>query len=303
MPSIPVTHALIPDVGARLPPLHALHVFAVSVRTGSFTQAAEVLRVTQGAVSRQVKHLEEHLGITLFVRHKRGLRLTPEAETLFAVVDDGFSRVIGTCETLKASGQTLTIRVPPTLAVRWFLPLLPSLRSMMPGVDIRLTTDDGWGRSIEEDRVDAAILYGRGEWPHIEAVRLLPERLSPVCAPSLASRLTTLADLRHVPLLQCAPLTAWSRWLSAARTGWTAVRHEQTFDTLELALSAATRGQGVALGDLNLLHEPLEDGVLVAPFECVLDQGVAYYLAYPPARATTPKIRSLRSALLAAIER
>lgn len=302
MSSMQPDHASIVAAISRLPSLHALHVFAVAVRTGSFTRAADVLRVTQGAVSRQVKQLEECLGVVLFVRHKRGLRLTREAETLFAVVDEGFSRVLDTCDSLRTSGQTLTIRVPPTLAVRWFLPLLPSLRTMMPGVDIRVSTDDGRGRSLEEDRIDAAIRYGRGDWPQLEAVRLLPERLSPVCARSIAGRFGSPDDLRQVPLLQCEPLTAWRRWLAAANAGWTAVHHEQTFDTLEMALSAATRGQGVALGDLNLLQESLRDGVLVAPFDCVLDRGVAYYLAYPPARAATPKIRSLRTALLAAVE-
>ena len=301
MPSMTPDHASAITAVARQPPLHALHVFAIAVRMGSFTRAAGVLGVTQGAVSRQVKQLEESLGIVLFVRHKRGLRPTPDAETLFAVVDEAFSRVLDTCDSLRTSGQTLTIRVPPTLAVRWFLPLLPSLRAMMPGVDIRVTTDDGRGRSLDDSGIDAAIIYGRGDWPHVEAVPLLPERLSPVCAPSVARRLGAPRDLEQVPLLQCAPLTAWGRWLAEAKAGWRAVRHEQTFDTLELALSAATRGQGVALGDLNLLQESLRDGVLVAPFDCVLDQGIAYYLAYPATRAAAPKIRSLRAALLAAI--
>jgi DNA-binding transcriptional LysR family regulator len=280
--------------------LNALQVFSAAVRTGSFTRAADVLHVTQSAVSRQIKQLEVDLGVLLFIRHKRGLRLTSEAETLFAVVDEAFSNVRNVCDTLRSSGQVLTLRVAPTLAVRWFLPLLPRLRAHIPGVDIRVSTDDGRGRRLEEDGVDAAIVYGRGDWPGVVALPIMPERLTPVCAPAMASRLDDLADLRHAPLLQCPPSSAWGKWLAAAGAGWTTIHPQQSFDTLELALSAAIRGQGVALGDLNLLDEALRDGTLVAPFDFILDQGASYYLVYPPSRASSPKIVGLQKALLEA---
>jgi len=115
-----------------------------------------------------------------------------------------------------------------------------------------------------------------------------------MCSPAVAARLHLPADLAALPLLHCEPLDAWPRWLRAAGVddGRT-VRRGQTFDTLELALSAATRGQGIAIGDVNLVRENLRDGILVAPFPLTIEQGVSYFLVFPPDRALQPKIRIL----------
>jgi len=277
----------------RLPPLHALEVFAAAARCGTFSKAARELFVTQGAVSRQIQQLEQHLGVTLFVRHRNGLRATAEAEALLPVVEEAFGRVVRICESLRNAGQVLTLRMPPTLAARWFLPLLPSLRLLMPDMDVRVTTYDAWEPRFEDSDVDAAIIQGRGDWAGVEALPLMPELLTPVCSPELARKLKKPADLAGLPLLHCHPLSGWSRWLDCAGVGEITSHRGQTFDTLELALSAATRSQGVALGDLNLVQESLKDGVLVAPFETVLDQGMSYYLVYPSQRAQLPKIRGL----------
>jgi DNA-binding transcriptional LysR family regulator len=228
------------------------------------------------------------------------LRLTPEAEALLPVVEDAFARLMRTCDGLRNAGQVLTLRMPPTLAIRWFLPRLPLLRTVLPEVDVRVTTSDGRAARFEDSDVDAAIMYGRGDWPDVECIRLMPERLTPVCSPELAKSLSAPADLKGMHLLQCYPVQAWNRWLEAAGVSWIASHHAQTFDTLEFALSAATRSNGVALGDLNLLKESLSDGVLVAPFDCVLDQGFSYFLIYPPQRGSLPKIRALREWLTAA---
>jgi len=120
-----------------------------------------------------------------------------------------------------------------------------------------------------------------------------------VCSPQLAAQLQTPAELLALPLLHCDPLDAWPRWLHAAGVDTKAARRGQAFDTLELALAAATRGQGVAIGDLNLVRESLRDGILVAPFKQTIDQGLSYYLVYPPDRAQQPKIRVLREWLTA----
>lgn len=301
MKSMPQDHtSQAPSFHRRLPHLHALEVFAVAARCGTFSRAARELCVTQSAISRQIQQVEDYLGTSLFLRHKRGLTLTPEGEALRPVVDEALSRLTSICDALRNAGQVLTLRMPPTLAARWFLPLLPALRQLLPDVDVRVTTYDAWKPSFEDNDVDAAIVQGRGDWPGLEAVKLMPEILTPVCSPVLAQRLQRPADLEGVPLLHCHPLDGWGRWLTAAGLGRIASHRGQTFDTLELALSAATRGQGVALGDLNLTHESLRDGVLVAPFDLVLDHGVAYYLLYPPHRRLLPKIQALREWLVGA---
>jgi LysR family glycine cleavage system transcriptional activator len=286
----------------HLPPLHSLEVFASAARCGTFSRTATELFVTQSAISRQVQQLEEHLGVVLFIRHKRGLRLTPDGEALLPVVEDALARLANICESLRNAGQVLTLRMPPTFATRWFLPLLPSLRVVMPDVDVRVTTYDAWEPRFEDNDIDAAIIQGRGDWKDVEAIELMPERLTPVCSPELAKRLTTPEDVRNLPLLHCFPIQGWGRWLEAVGFGGTTPQRGQTFDTLDLALSAATRGQGVALGDLNLVRESLSDGVLVAPFDHVLEQGLSYYLIYPTPRAQSPKIRALREWLLEAVD-
>lgn len=302
MKSMSSSHASAPPSFRQgLPPLHALEVFTLSAQLGTFSRAAKALAVTQSAVSRQIQQLEEHLGVTLFVRHKLGLRLTPEGEALLPVVEDAFGRVTRICESLRTAGQVLTLRMPPTIAARWFLPLLPSLRLLMPDMDVRVTTYDSWLPRFEDSDIDAAIIQGRGGWPGVEAIPLMSELLTPVCSADLARRISTPADLATVPLLHCeTPAQGWARWFEIAGVAPPASHRGQTFDTSELALSAATRGQGIALGDLNLIRESLADGVLVAPFSPILNEGVSYYLIYPLARAPLPKIRALREWLVEA---
>jgi DNA-binding transcriptional LysR family regulator len=284
----------VPAFYRRLPNLHTVEVFAVAARAGSFTRAARELKVTQSAISRQVQQLELSLGTPLFIRSKRGLRLTADGEALLPVVDEAFGRLAKICDSVRSASQMLTLRMPPTLASRWFLPRLPSLRAALGDVDVRVTTYDAWQLRFEDADIDAAIMHGQGDWPDLEVVRLMPELLTPVCAPAFAQTLRTPADVGNSRLLHCESTAAWRQWLDVAGVTDTAVRRGPTFDTLELALSAATRGQGIALGDLNLIRESLRDGVLVAPFERVLHQGIGYYLVYPPYRASLPKIRALR---------
>ena len=287
----------------RLPPLHALTVFAAAAASGSFSRAGELLFVTQGAVSRQIQQLERYLGCAVFIRHKRGLKLTAEGQLLLPVVDDALGRLAGACDGLRTIGQVLVLRMPPTFTARWFLPILPELRALLPDVDVRITTYDSWEPEFERSDVDAAVVQGRGVWVGAEAVALMPEVLTPVCSPQVAAGIRSPGDLLALPLLHCDPLDGWPRWLHAAGVENKDARRGQTFDTLELALAAATRGQGVAIGDLNLVRESLRDGILVAPFTQTIDQGLSYYLVYPPDRAQQPKIRILREWLVESARR
>ncbi len=288
------------DFRGRLPPLPAIETFVAAARAGTFSSAARELGVTQSAVSRQIQQLEHALGTTLFLRHKRGLRLTSDGELLLPAAAEAFARLAEACDALRTVNQVLTLRMPPTLATRWFLPLLAAIPVTLADVDVRLATYEAYEPGFDNNDIDAAIVHGRGDWPDVEAIALMPERLTPVCTPALAQRLRTPEDLRAVPLLHCAPVSSWSQWFELVGLAGVDARRGQRFDTLELSLSAATRGQGVALGDLSLMHESLRDGVLVAPFEPVLDLGVGYFLVYPPGRTQLPKIRALRQWLLAA---
>ncbi len=211
-----------------------------------------------------------------------------------AVVDDALGRLSGACDSLRTIGQVLVLRMPPTFTSRWFLPLLPELRALLPNVDVRITTYDSWEPEFERSDVDAAVVMGRDDAIGVGSVALMPEVLTPMCSPQLAARIGSPADLLTLPLLHCDPRDAWRRWLQSSGVDSKDSRRGQTFDTLDLALVAATRGQGVAMGDLNLVRESLRDGILVAPFALTVERGVSYYLVYPPDRAQQPKIRALR---------
>jgi len=282
----------------RLPPMHAVTVFAVAAASRSFSRAADQLFVTQGAVSRQIQQLEAFLGCPLFVRHKQGLKLTPEGEALLPVVHATLGRLADACDDLRTVGQVMVLRMPPTFAARWFLPRLPELRALMPGVDVRITTHDAWAPAFDRSDVDAAVVRGTAQWPGVEAILLMREVQAPVCSPAMAARLRKPADLADMPLLHNDPLDAWERWLQANGASTRHARRGQTFDTLELALAAATRGQGVVMSDLILAEESLRDGVLVQPFPDTIAEGIGYYLVYPPERARQPKIQMLREWML-----
>lgn len=287
----------------RLPPLHAVTVFAVAAASQSFSRAAEQLFVTQSAVSRQIQQLETFLGCPLFIRHKLGLRLTRAGEALLPVVHATLGRLADACDDLRTVGQVMVLRMPPTFTARWFLPRLPELRALLPSVDIRITTHDAWEPAFDRSDVDAAVVRGNGKWPEVEAILLMREVQAPVCSPSVAARLGTPADLLQLPLLHTEPLDAWERWLHASGVSTRHARRGQAFDTLELALAAATRGQGVAISDLILAEESLRDGVLARPFATTIEQGIGYYLVYPPDRAQQPKIRILREWLVESAQR
>lgn len=283
--------------------MHAVTVFAVAAASRSFSRAAEQLFVTQGAVSRQIQQLESFLGCPLFIRHKLGLKLTPEGEALLPVVHATFGRLADTCDDLRTVGQVMVLRMPPTFTARWFLPRLPELRALLPGVDVRITTHDAWDPAFARSDVDAAVVRGSGQWPAVESILLMREVQAPVCSPALAAQLQTPADLLQHSLLHTDPLDAWERWLLANGAPIRHARRGQTFDTLELALAAATRGQGVAISDLILAGESLRNGVLVQPFATTIEQGIGYYLVYPPDRAQQPKIRILREWLVESAQR
>jgi DNA-binding transcriptional LysR family regulator len=282
-------------LAARLPPLHALQAFAVAARAGSFSRAATQLFVTQSAISRQVQLLEEHLGCALFVRRARGLDLTPEGEALLPQVEETLGGLVRACDSLRHAGQVLTLGVPPTLATRWLLPRLPRLSARLPGVEVRLATVSLAEPTLARADIDASIVYGNGSWPGMEEVALFDEIVSPVCSPALLGQLASPADLARFTLLHVdLDRRDWTRWLKAAEVREVDPLRGPVFDTIDLAFSAATRGQGVAIGDLKLACESLADGILAQPFMLEVKTGYRYTLIYQPQRSQQAKIRALR---------
>lgn len=288
---------------AALPPLYALQAFAAAARLGSFTRAADELHLTQSAISRQIGLLEGHFGCPLFVRRARGLALTAEGEQLLPAVRSAFGTLAQASDALLQARGVLTLQVPPTFAARWLLPRLPRLHAALPALELRLATH--WADAPDFGRadVDAIIAHGAGGWPRLTEVPLMHEMLTPICAPTFRARLRSLGDLAQVTLLHPNPLRReWTLWLKASGVHGANPARGQVFDTVDMALSAALRGQGVAIADPALLRESLDDGVFVIPFKRRVASGMRYFLTYPAERAGAHKLAAFQAWLLAQLE-
>ena len=289
----------------RLPPLNALRAFDAGARHLSFTKAAEELFVTQAAVSHQVKLLERDLGVALFRRMTRKLALTAEGRRLLGPVGAALDSLAEVAEALRAGvgGGALTLSLTPTFGVQWLAPRLGRFWSAHPEIELRLL------HSIHlvdfaRDEVDAAVRWGGGVWPGVEAVYLMRAGLVPVCSPALRQGPTALkvpGDLRHHVLLHERDYVAWAQWLAVAGAREVEARRGPIIDDPTVVLQAAIGGQGVALVSASIIRGELESGRLVKPFDVDLDADNAYYLVAPPRAFEHPNVQAFRDFLLAEI--
>ena len=281
-------------------PLNALRAFEASARLGSFTRAGLELRVTQTAVSHQVKALEEALGVTLFTRLQRGLALTDEGHALLPVLTDVFRRMSATLSQFEEGNfrEILTVGVVGTFAIGWLLPRLKTFRDQHPHVDLRLKTNNNRA-DILLDGLDVFIRFGDGAWHGTDAVHLMDAPLSPVCMPSIAARLRKPADLANEELLRSYRVDEWPLWFKAAGVkppglrGW-------MFDSSRALVEAAVQGAGVALVPVAMFAREIADGRVVQPFAITASVG-SYWLTHLKSRAETPSMNAFRTWILADI--
>ena len=286
----------------RLPPLTALRAFEAAGRRLNFTRAAEELNVTQAAVSHQIRSLEDHLGVTLFRRRGRGLALSEAGRALLPVLAEAFGRIAEAIEGLGVAGEAgvLSVTLRPYFGMKWLAPRLGRFWQACPQIALRLH------HSIEpvdfaREEADLAVLWGRGDWPGVEAELLLGGALAPVCSPLLmagAHPLRAPADLGHHNLLHEESHDLWTRWLAAAGAREVDPRAGTIIDDTNVRLEAALDGQGVALGWIPLLADDLAAGRLVRPFDPALED-YGYYVVTPPGGLARPKVRAFRDWLLA----
>ena len=287
----------------RLPPLNALRAFEAGGRHLSFTKAAGELHVTQAAVSHQVKLLEEDLGVSLFRRMTRKLALTEEGRALLRVAGEALDAIAGEAARLREApgGRTLSLSLIPTFGVKWLAPRLGRFWAAHPDIDLRLH------HSIHlvdfaRDEVDAAVRWGGGAWPGVEAVYLMHAGLVPVCSPALCKgppALNVPDDLRHHTLLHVRDYVDWAQWLAVAGAREVEARRGPIIDDPSVLHQAAIDGQGVALESESIVRADLEARRLVKPFDVDLDRDNAYYLVAPPRHFERPNVQAFRDFLLA----
>lgn len=293
----------------RLPNLGSLVAFEAVARHLSITRAADELALTQAAVSRKIRALEEDLGVTLFRRLHRALRLTQEGERLHAAVSGSLYRVAEAAEGLRRQGSPAQVSVATSIAFAtfWLMPRLAKFSAEHPDVELRITAFDPYV-DPESEGADAAIRFGRGRWPGLAATHLFDEEIFPVCSPQYRDRhpeLDGVEALRDQTLLYMdvgyTEWTDWTEWFRKQGVSAPPARRGLKFNTYTMVIQAAVAGQGVALGWRHLVDEFLEAGQLLRPIPDFQVADGAYYLVRPDDAPESAEVQRFVDWLLAEV--
>ncbi|ALG73965.1 LysR family transcriptional regulator [Azospirillum thiophilum] len=283
----------------RLPSLNGLRAFEAAARHGSFTAAAAELHVSQAAVSRMVKLLEERLGFALFDRRANALVLSERGRALQPTLTDSFDAIARRVEQVSAmrAGPVLTVGMGATVAVRWLIPRLSGFHHDHPEIEVRIATG-GAGAPMSDDWT-CAVLLGDGQWPGYEAERLFSSTMQPVCAPRLAAELREPADLAGATLLHVSHWGQdWPRWLGAAGVPEVASKG-LSFGSYAMTLQAAIDGVGVALAPRLYIQDDIAAGRLAVPFGLAVPMAHSWYLVCRASRREDAGFAPFRSWLYA----
>jgi len=264
------------DPAHPIPSLDLLRGFEAAARHLNFTRAADELFITQSACSRQIKALEERLGVPLFLRQPRGLRLTQQGERLYRAVASALRQVSDAMEGLTLRGGPSVVTVTSTMGfcALWLVPRLGSFQKSYPEVEVRIAASERV-LNLDRERIDVSIRYCPPHAAPKGALWLFDEELLPVCSPALldlaGQPLKEPADLRHHVLLHLddqnnpSPWLSWNNWLEAAGVPGLKPAGSLAFNYYDQVVRAALAGQGIALGRSPLVHDLLHDGSLVVP--------------------------------------
>jgi LysR family transcriptional regulator, glycine cleavage system transcriptional activator len=291
-------------VRPRLPPMNAIKAFEAAARLGSFTRAAQELNVTHGAVSRQIRLLEDWLGARLFLRTSRNAVPTRAGADLLAEVGPALDRLAAASLRVQNGAPArgvLHVSALPTFAMRWLIPRLPEFQRDHPGLELRIVTASA---PAEQFRMDVdAVISGPSWQPGWVGTNFLGEARLPVLSPRLMKEcpLRIPRDLEHHTLLHAATLReAWSRWLTAAGIPDLKPARDQVFEHFYFAIQAAIEGLGVVMGPLALIADELRAGRLLVPIEEPATRTRGYFFYVPESSGDRPAIAALRQWLVGA---
>lgn len=257
----------------KLPPLPALRVFEAAARLSSVSRAAEELFVTHGAVSHQIRALEEQLGFALFRREGRALVLTPAGEELLQAANAALRQIADTVASLKrrANPDRLSISVMPSFASRWLTPRIGAFIDRHPSAEVNITAT-GTLADFSRDGTDVSIRWGPGGYSGVRSELLMDDALFPVLSPALHAEhgLRVPADLAGLPLLRSEG-EDWAPWFRAAGLDWPEPSSGLVLSDSAMVLQAALEGRGVALARRSLATLALRAGKLVRPFDISIE--------------------------------
>jgi LysR family glycine cleavage system transcriptional activator len=278
----------------HLPPLTTLRAFEAAARHANFASAADELSITPAAVSQQVRHLEDHLGVRLFTRRARSVEVTAAGADYARTVGTVLDQLALATERIHHADQAgkLTIATTPSFAAQWLMPRLIQFLELHPELDVRLSTTNALVDFARQD-VDVAVRYGDGRWPGLQAELLTATELFPVCSPLFrqgSQRLRIPADLHPRSLLRLMS-DEWPKWLAAAKLDDMRAEGPQYSD-VGLLTQAAMAGQGIALGQSIIVADHLAGGRLIEPFNLRIPSQSAYYIVGLPGDLDRPKVRA-----------
>jgi LysR family glycine cleavage system transcriptional activator len=292
----------------KFPPLNSMRSFEAAARWLSFTKAAEELSVTPAAVSQQIRQLEDYLGVALFHRMTRAIKLTEEARVVLPLMTEGFDKLAEAIERLtqeKESGL-LTVSTAPTFAAKWLLQRLPDFSDKYPDIDLRLDASLV-PREFDRDGIDISIRLSEGDYPGLHVARVFGEEFCPVCSPDLltgAKPLRTPEDLKKHRLLHVdwgylkTSMPDWRIWMKAAGIKDINLDHGPHFTIESLAIEAAINGSGVALVSHHAVVEDLKAGRLVKLFDLAIQADFSYWLVCPHEYLRRTKVKAFCDWLL-----
>ena len=292
----------------RLPPLNSLRAFEAAARLESMTRAADELSVTHAAVSHQVKALEEWVGLPLFRREHRRIRLTEAGADLLPVLAQAFDAIDARLADVSAAGgrRTLTITAAPSVAYRWIVPRLPAFSERHPEIDVRIEHSTRLVDLRRERAIDVGLRYGNGNWEGLEQHWLISGHARPIASPGLLAKHglseadlpLPVATIASLPLHHEETRLWWRRWfenngLPEADVSSGAVLYDAG-SILDLALA----GHGAVLGRFALAREAMSAGLLLPLHDAYLDEDAGYWFVYDRSRAGEPHIAAFREFVL-----
>lgn len=284
-------------------PLNALRAFEAAARHLSFTRAAHELGVTHSAVSHHVKALEDRLGVALFERLNRAVRLTDAGRMLLPVLSESFDHISESLDGLTSGGgrRALTVTLTPSFASKWLVPRLGRFRALHPKIDVRLAPSLEFA-DLTREGYDVAVRCGDGHWPGHRVDPLLAIMMMPVCRPDMVEAgLQSPADLARHTLIHAdiggeAHIgTEWRMWLHEFGIGDGGdLDRGISLPDPAMALQAAVDGLGIAMGYDLLAASDLAAGRLAAPFGDGLRHPLAYYVVSPSGTTNNPNVTAFR---------
>lgn len=278
-------------------PLLALRAFVETGRHGSLKAAADVMGVTPGAISQQLKLLQARTGVSLFTRSRHGVSLTPAGAQVHPALARAFDQIQDSMAALEAihARQTLTISTVPSFAAAWLVPRLGRFNARHPQIEVRVEASSALA-DLRRDRIDIAIRHGLGEYPGLRARHLAAPVLLPVACPRLLTNgppIRSALDCLHYPLLQDSGRSDWPLWFAALGVPADA-RSERgaAFDDDVLLIRAAEAGQGIALVRDVYVQAEIAAGRLAVALDQPWPTRFAYYAVTMPQADGDPAIQA-----------